>query len=240
MKIKGLILGLSVLFSSMLGAAYFEQINNYSSSKCRKWSPKRFRNVKSYITAGVNNAKSFGFNYAIPITRKGVDYVWCALVPERAVNNRSCYGAKIDYKSDRPFGAFANQKAIANKYDVQFADLEDQLQTYYEYTKRLIHEEQIDRPNVGVVLELLSRYYFQELTNMYPKNRYTIASGVAYHKTASQRTIGELDIIIYNNSTCEVEVIGESKAASHKSMRGALRKAKGQLRRFRNFIQDYI
>lgn len=215
--------------------ASFQQVNGYSDKNCPTWNIERFDSVKSWKVFGVDGARSYGFHYEVPIDRKGVDVIWCAIELERGNEPTLCIGL-IDFNRSRPFAKYTNKSPIEDDYNVTYISLEDQYEEFFKYVKKGIKRERISRPNVGIVLELLSRYYLQELTNIFPKNSYTITGGVSYKKSNSRKTAGELDIIVYNNFSCKVELVGESKASVISSQKKSLKKAKNQLERFKNFL----
>jgi len=233
---------LSILFILLLSfssvAEHYEQLTNYQDEDCPTWTSRRFNHIERWITVGVDGAKDKGYTYEFPITRKGVDVIWCALEQERGIENTSCRGL-ISFYIDRPFRVYAGTKPMGNhKHLIRFKSLEDQYNHYLNYVKETVKKENMKKVNVGGVLEILSRYYFQHLTNTYPVGEYTISSGVAYHEQKGERTIGELDIIVFEKASCDVIAVGESKASSRGNLRKSLKKAKNQLKRFRNFLKQ--
>ena len=236
MKLK--IIFLSLLFSFNLRAAYFIQLNNFIDTDCPEWNLERFQSVNKWITIGVEGAKNYGFDYEVPISREGVDALWCALVPARGQQNNACKSSIVDLRGKRPFSMYANRPALNSKSSKQsFRNLEDQYNYFLKYLKEVTYNEDIFSPNVGAVLEILSRDYLQKTISLYPLSRYKIGSGLAYHYNVSSNTIGELDIIVYDRYTCDVITIGESKASSRGNQSRSLKKAKGQLLRFQNFLK---
>ncbi len=233
---------LSILFILLLSissnAEYYNQLNHFDDQECPTWTSRRFNHIERWITFGVEGARDKGYTYEFPISRKGVDIIWCALEQERGAENASCRGV-ISFYIDRPFRIYAGTSPVDNhKFLIRFKSLEDQYNHYLAYVKEVVKAENMKKVNVGAVLEILSRYYLQELTNEYPVSDYTISSGVAYHKEKGDRTIGELDIIVFEKASCEVIAVGESKASSRGNLRKSLKKAKGQLKRFRNFLKS--
>lgn len=233
MKRIVLLLTLFITFNTF--AAYFSSTNNNTDKNCPKWEVSRFKDIELYFTTGVSGAMKFGYTYEVPIKRGEVNAIWCALEPIRGAENKICNGI-VDLNSDRPFKKYAGKMPNRATQFTSFIDLEDQLNIYTKYIAQTLKADRISHPNVGAVLEVLSRYYLQEMSDTYPKDTYRIVSGVEYRKKKGQNTIGELDIIVYNRQSCEVVALGESKASSVKSQKRSLAKAKKQLARFRNFI----
>lgn len=234
---KSLILSLTLLLSlNALGALHFKSNHNNFDPNCPSWTQDRFSHIEDWFTVGVNKSVSVGYRYEVPITRKQVDAVWCAAVPERGISNKVCKGL-VDLTTDRPFAKYAGKIPNRATSFPQFNDLEEQLQTYLDFTVASIEKDNISHPNVGVILELLSRYYLQEMTSQYPKDLYVITGGVEYKKNPKQNVIGELDIIVYDRYSCQVVAIGESKASSDNANRKSLKKAKKQLKRFRDNLR---
>jgi len=237
---KSLFLVLLVTLSSTVFAAksktHFNHINRYVDKECPTWHFERFTNIQKYIFFGVQGAKKHGYSYGFPISRKGVDAVWCALEVERGYVNKAC-PKSIYSDASRPFSSMAGQPPFESEIEVSFYDREEQMDAYLAYVKKVVNRENMKRPNVGAVLEVLSRYYLQELTDIYPKEDYTIGSGVEYTHAKGKRTIGELDIIVYDRVTCKVTALGESKASSAKNQRKSLQKARKQIARFKDFMR---
>jgi len=93
-----------------------------------------------------------------------------------------------------------------------------------------LRDQPVDYEPVGQICEQVARL---QLYNEYPSNRYTINVGVEY--SVQHRTIGELDIVISENKTREVVLVGEVKC--WKDLGGALDKAKDQRSRFIRTLQ---
>ncbi|EQC45432.1 hypothetical protein [Bacteriovorax sp. Seq25_V] len=216
----------------------FSHIHGYVNKECPTWDIKRFERVEKYFYFGVDNAKKYGYTYAFPIERNGVDYIWCALVPERGIKNKAC-NKKIFRNSQRPFEFLQNSAPDESDVSVSFVNKEEQYNEYLSYVRETLVKEKSEDPNVGAVLEILTRYYLQVLTDTYPAQDYAIESGVEY-RYANQRTLGELDIIVYERATCDVVALGESKASSSKNQHNSLMKAKDQLRRIKNFLDENL
>ncbi|EQC50698.1 hypothetical protein [Bacteriovorax sp. DB6_IX] len=230
------LLSLSFAVSASNSKTHFNQINNYVDKDCPTWNFERFTNIQKYIFFGVQDAKKHGYSYGFPISREGVDDIWCALEVERGMVNKAC-SKDLYLNMDRPFAEMAGKAPFESEIEVSFYDREEQMNAYLAYVSKVAKRENIKRPNVGAVLEILSRYYLQELTNIYPKKDFTIGSGVEYTYAKGKRTIGELDIIVYDRVTCKVTALGESKASSSKNQRKSLQKARKQIARFKNFMK---
>lgn len=229
-------IALLLILSIQVQARYFEQINGAKDFECPDWKTARFSNVQSWETFGVLTAKKFGYDHEIPIDRKGVDYIWCASVPQRGSENRICKKSRVNLSSSRPFYAMRNELPDGQKSLKLFKTKEEQYNFYLDFVLEHYHRDQITHPNVGVVLEILSRYYLQQYTGRFPSERYNVGGGVSYRKKLNQNTVGELDILVWDRKTCKVVLVGESKAAVRRTMKKALKKAKHQLQRFRNFL----
>ncbi|OIQ18872.1 MAG: hypothetical protein BM556_06215 [Bacteriovorax sp. MedPE-SWde] len=236
MKSLVLLLLVTLSFAASANTTHFKHVTNYKDADCPSWNYERFTSIQKYIFFGVQDAKKYGYTYGFPISRKAVDSVWCALETERGMVNRSC-SKDIYVNIDRPFADMAGKAPFESEMEVSFYDREEQMNTYLKYVRETAKRENMKRPNVGAVLEVLSRYYLQELGNIYPKSDYTVASGVEYTYAKGKRTIGELDIIVFDRVTCNVVALGESKASSTKNQAKSLRKARKQIARFKNFMK---
>lgn len=232
----------STPFSKSFGAnPEFEQIDGYIDEDCPTWTIDRFKQVEKWVTFGVDDAVSYGYTYQFPISRRGVDAIWCAIVPDRGSENEICTGDIVDLSDlGHPFATYRGMPAYHNTFNLQFSDLEDQYMHYFNYVKMALLKEKDLYPNVGKVLEILSRYYMQVLTDQFPSEVYTIGSGVEYRYDNNESTIGELDIIVYDRKSCEVKLIGEAKASSPGNQYRSLNKATEQLKRFKDFIRPYV
>ncbi len=226
-----------VFSSQVFSAAYFTALSGKYDHNCPRWNLDRFTQVEDWITVGVDGAQSYGYDFEVPISRRGVDVIWCAIQPKRGKGIAICQG-QINYSGSRAFSQYSGRSALGTVPYVSFYDLEEQYEYYYRYVKRSVGEDHIKRPNIGSILELLTRYYFQEMTGMYPKYSYTITGGLSYSRGSS--TLGELDILIYDNNNCKVEIIGESKASSPSYQRRSLHKAHSQLSRFSDFLDSFF
>lgn len=224
-----------MLVSLTANAFYFEQHGKTSDAHCNYWNLDRFSKINYWFTAGVSGSKSHGFDYEVPISRKGVDIIWCAIAEKTGNYDKVCSG--LIQRGTRPFARYAQFKAPQN-LRIKFQNLEDMYNQFYIYIMDTIYKDRMHGVNVGYILEVLVRYYFMDLTNIIDKRNFNITGGVEYAHSQNSNTIGELDIIVYHRKTCRVIGIGESKAASQKSSSRALRKAKEQLQRFANFIRQ--
>lgn len=84
-----------------------------------------------------------------------------------------------------------------------------------------------DFKNEGEVLELLA---LMTLQGPYPPSDYFHTGGLTYRYPNSSSTTGELDVLVAHRSNCDFVIVGEAKLGH------ALGKAKGQLDRFRAFV----
>lgn len=86
---------------------------------------------------------------------------------------------------------------------------------------------------VGMVCEKVA---VLELEDDYPPARYEIVNGIVYGD--KNRTIGELDVVVFDRSTREAVLVAEVKC--WKSLQGARRKALDQRQRFKAHIGKNI
>jgi len=86
---------------------------------------------------------------------------------------------------------------------------------------------------VGTVCEQVSRL---ELMKTYPPADYEIVNGVEYGD--ANRTIGELDVVVFEKSTKKAVLVGEVKC--WRDLQSALTKAKDQRQRFQNSLSKNI
>jgi len=86
--------------------------------------------------------------------------------------------------------------------------------------------------NEGEVLEVLAS---EALRLMFPAPQYFVTGGVEYRNGAGGRTIGEVDVMIGDAKSCQIVMVGEVKLGGSRS----LSKAKSQLFRFSNFLNDF-
>lgn len=108
-----------------------------------------------------------------------------------------------------------------------------------ENTKRIneyfeiLSYEKTDFEPVGAVCE---RVAVREVEPTYPDANFEIINGIQYDE--NKTTIGELDVIIFDKSTGNVEAVAEVKC--WKSFKGALKKAKDQRKRFLTHLNRNI
>lgn len=104
-----------------------------------------------------------------------------------------------------------------------FADLQED----YELLKDSGTNFQV----IGVICEQVARL---ELYETYSPDKYDIETGIAYGDR--KRTIGELDVIVFDRASKKAVVVGEVKC--WKDLAGAHRKAMKQRERFMNQINS--
>lgn len=78
---------------------------------------------------------------------------------------------------------------------------------------------------IGTICEQVAQLRFAE---RYQEPEYRVITGIAY--SDQERTLGELDLIVFNNSNNQAEVIAEVKC--WKDAKGGLKKAREQRQRF--------
>lgn len=81
----------------------------------------------------------------------------------------------------------------------------------------------------GTVYEEIARLRFQE---KFPQPEYAVFTGIEYSDNKTDLTVGELDLVVFNNQTHKAIVVAEVKC--WKSPKGGLKKAKEQRQRFNN------
>jgi hypothetical protein len=96
---------------------------------------------------------------------------------------------------------------------------------------RALKDSGIDYEVVGAICEEVTRLRFEE---EYPSNQYAVVTGVEY--SDGNRTIGELDVVVFKNSTQQVIRIAEVKC--WKNTKSAMAKARDQRQRFLRTIQS--
>lgn len=113
-----------------------------------------------------------------------------------------------------------------------FAGVPTQSKTIDDYFELLSHDKTDFEPE-GAVCE---RIAVREIEPYYPASNYKIINSIQYdeHKT----TIGELDVVIFDNNSGKVEAIAEVKC--WKSFKGGLKKAKEQRMRFQTHLNRNI
>ena len=84
----------------------------------------------------------------------------------------------------------------------------------------------------GEVLEILA---LVDLHNMYDPEEYFFTGGIEYRDGSGGRTMGELDVLVGERSTCNIVVVGEAKLG-----KGSLGKAHKQLNRFKGFLGSHL
>jgi ASC-1-like (ASCH) protein len=106
---------------------------------------------------------------------------------------------------------------------------EERIQKYFN---ELSYEKTNFEPD-GTVCERVS---VREVESIYPKENFEIINGIQYDD--KKKTIGELDLVIFEKSTGLVHAIAEVKC--WKSFKGALKKAKEQRMRFQTYLNRGI
>jgi hypothetical protein len=83
----------------------------------------------------------------------------------------------------------------------------------------------------GTICEEVTKLRYQE---QYPEPEYRVLTGIAYND--NERTLGELDLIVFDNSTHTAILIGEVKC--WKDPKGGLKKAMDQRKRFLDNVKS--
>lgn len=94
---------------------------------------------------------------------------------------------------------------------------------------RALKDSGVDYQVIGAVCEEVARLRFQE---EFPSNRYSVVTGVEYGD--GTRTIGELDVVVFENGTQKVARVAEVKC--WRDTNGAIKKAHNQRQRFQNTL----
>lgn len=183
----------------------FENLRNDQTipAHCRETQKSFFTKPPGNIIFGAKGSKQRGFHHEHRISREGARQLWDLL-------------ARPDHFNEDAF-----RQAVERE-----PTLSEDLELLRNYGPLM----GFDFGSEGEVLELL---VLLQLRTMYSAEEYYFTGSVAYHKPDSDRTIGELDIIIGRKSNCEVIVVGETKLGA-----GSLGKAKEQLQRFMKFYSS--
>ena len=94
---------------------------------------------------------------------------------------------------------------------------------------RDLKDSGIDYEVVGAVCEEVTRLRFQE---EFPVNKYAVVTGVEYGD--GNRTIGELDVVVFENTSQKVVRVAEVKC--WRNTNGAMAKARDQRQRFQRSL----
>ena len=234
--LKYLLPGFLLAIAAAQGAYFSKQVKELDTN-CPTWHIERFKEVQRFFTIGVTGATRFGFDLEVPITRRGVDILHCATDYGTYLNSSFCQN-HVSFGQARPFQGYQNFPAEIALKGI-YSNLEEQLTAYYSYVFNWLNLEEPSYFNVGHMLEYLSRFYLHDMAAIFPPEEYSITGGVLYYNFKGGKQRGELDIVVYRQDTCQVVAIGESKASSKSSMSSALSKARKQLRRIANFINNH-
>lgn len=101
---------------------------------------------------------------------------------------------------------------------------------------QLFEELKESGANYAVVGMVCEKVAIIELERTYAPSNYDIINGIVY--SDSNRTIGELDVVIIDKKTKDVVLVGEVKC--WKDMAGGLSKALDQRKRFKKNIDNRI
>ena len=96
---------------------------------------------------------------------------------------------------------------------------------------RELKDSGVDYQVIGAVCEEVARLRFQE---EFPSHKYGVVTGVEY--SDGHRTIGELDVVVFENTTQKVVRVAEVKC--WKDTNGAIKKAHNQRQRFIRTLQS--
>lgn len=83
----------------------------------------------------------------------------------------------------------------------------------------------------GAICEEIAQLRFAEI---YPAPKYKVVTGIEYADKV--KTLGELDVVVFNNETTNAEIVGEVKC--YTTAKSGLKKAKEQRKRFLSSVQS--
>jgi hypothetical protein len=85
----------------------------------------------------------------------------------------------------------------------------------------------------GAICEEVARLRFAE---KYPEPEFTAVTGIQYLDGKTNQTIGELDLVVFDNATQVAKIIGEVKC--YTSPKSGIKKAKDQKLRFQKHVHS--
>lgn len=85
----------------------------------------------------------------------------------------------------------------------------------------------------GAICEEVARLRFAE---KYPQPEYTVVTGIQYMDGKTGSTLGELDLVVFDNATQIAKIIGEVKC--YTTPKSGMKKAKEQRQRFQKYVQS--
>lgn len=85
----------------------------------------------------------------------------------------------------------------------------------------------------GAICEEVARLRFAE---KYPQPEYTVVTGIQYMDGKTGNTLGELDLVVFDNATQIAKIIGEVKC--YTTAKSGMKKAKEQRQRFQKYVQS--
>ncbi len=194
--------------TQVFGSPYFDpvRLDLTVPEKCRDLKLSYFKNPSEEIYVGRQGALAAGFTIEYPVTRNNARLLW------------------------RYFKSLTHQPEDLNLLRKIKAD--PVLRRDYDIILRNYEEQDFWFQNEGEILEVLAIHH---LYKEFPENHYYITGGIEYHEMGSEKTIGEIDLLVGLRDSCESYVVGEVKLGRRKM----LSKAKEQLRRFENFLINH-
>lgn len=95
-----------------------------------------------------------------------------------------------------------------------------------------LKDRAVNYKKIGNILEQLITI---QLETQYPAERYEILNGIEYQEEGG-RTVGELDVIVFDRKTGNAEMVVEAKLSSN--LKSAGKKASSQIKRFRAYLAE--
>lgn len=200
----------------------FIQQQPTGSETCKTIGFEQFnRDVNYNLFVGPEQSvKKFGFTHEVPLPRNLGTALWCILNPEVAEKNLVKLNPPNSCES------------------VLETPLTAQSQQLLDYLKAQGSELNLKFSNEGEILELLARLTLGAEDGPYPTASFSITGGIQYLENGQTR--GELDLVVFNNTSCQVVAVGEAKLCSDSSCPRAIKKAHNQIERFMTTLYPYL
>lgn len=186
--------------------------------RCEEYLPKYFKQEEvTFFTVSTNGTKRAGFDEEIKIDRNDARLLWNILYPN------SKEGTKKN-----AFDKIKNNSSLLKYLEILEKGIETHEATYYSEGEVLEVLSYNLLPESDTFLEMLAKHFKGQ---RFSREDYFITGGVTYYSDSGQ-TIGELDVIVGDATTCSIFAIGEAKLG------GRHTKARRQLDRIDNFIRS--
>lgn len=178
------------------------RIDRHAPCNCKPFKVSQFSDRNIDYFIGGINSTN-GADTRIDLDREDARTLWNSLNESKSASFRAEARGKLDH--DR------------------------QLVGYYNSLNSMKDLYGFDFVVEGEVLEALS---LLDLEEKYPKDKYFATGGIMYFEKKGGNVTGELDLVVYERSSCEVVSIGEAKLSKSTS------KAREQISRFRRFLSQ--